>query len=426
MLYNYLPTTLDSYYSHVIALRSVGCFYFRKTGEVWYLYWVENSGTTATLYPGVVALSSGRKEDTVDFIRVPTILWCPAPLSADGFGGTWPITDGGGLMGIEAGGAGKTWQTATPPTWTNSGGRAVNNPNLGNEVLSDPSLEATYVSGLCSSLTGGGATFWEESTDVHSGSKAQGVVPTTQYGNVRYSASLTGNTWYRFSVYGKLVSGADLTYAYSSLGGTSRYLYSASGYYNFSSGSYALYSSVGLYVSGSSYVENETSASSPTGSWLVDDFSIKPLSINELIQVIYHGVSDFFAEAKLYIPFGFQGGIVFNYVDSSNFELVFYDRNAATNKIYWYKVVNGTYTLVTSVSATYADWARLCVRKQGTQVSIWYNETNIHVNTTTSGLYGTKQGLFSTSSTVQLDDWRLWSIGSNGEYNLLDAFSQPA
>jgi hypothetical protein len=423
---SYLPATLDSYYSHVIVLRSVGCFYFRKTNEVWYLYWVEKSGTTATLYPGIVTITSGRKEDTIDFVRVPTILWCPTPLSADGFSGTWPITDGGGLTGIEAGGASRTWQTATPPTWTNSGGYAVNNPNLGSEMLSDPSLEATYVNGLCSSLTGSNATFWQENTDVHSGSKAQGIIPTAQWGGVRYDTSLIGNTWYRCSVYGKLVSGTDSVYAYSNLSGTSRYLYNASGYYLFSSGPYTLYSAVALYVSGSSYMASETSTSSPTGSWLVDDFSVKPLNINELIQVIDHGISDFFAEVKLFISFGFQGGIVFNYVNSSNFELVFYDRNANTNKIYWYKVVNGTYTLVTSVSATYADWARLCVRKQGTQVSIWYNEANVLVNTTTSGLNGTKQGLFSTASTVQLDDWRLWSIGSNGEYNLLDAFSQPA
>lgn len=61
--------------------------------------------------------------------------------------------------------------------WSISSGVAVSDPGLGEELLTDPGLEATYTAGKCNTLYSAVGPTFVQSADVHGGSKAQEMTP---------------------------------------------------------------------------------------------------------------------------------------------------------------------------------------------------------------------------------------------------------
>jgi hypothetical protein len=100
-------------YKYIIALRTAGAVFFRKTesGPVLFLG-VLSAGTTATQYPAII--NYNRVGITFDCVRVPDVFWLPTPLASDGFGSAFGTTDGAGhaeITGIGSGGESVTWTT---------------------------------------------------------------------------------------------------------------------------------------------------------------------------------------------------------------------------------------------------------------------------------------------------------------------------
>ncbi len=112
-------------YYLVLIMRAVGLYAVIKGGVFtnWQLLGGWSSGTQANLLPSIIGRAS---TITSDFIRIPADLWLPAPKLSDGFGGTYPTTDGKGHAegvagGIGAGGGNLTWVDSIG-TWGISGG----------------------------------------------------------------------------------------------------------------------------------------------------------------------------------------------------------------------------------------------------------------------------------------------------------------
>jgi hypothetical protein len=96
------------------------------------------------------------------------------------------------------------------PTWKISGGRLVNAPTLGDELLSDPGLEADYPGGLgCLTLKQAEYPILAQSADVHSGSKSQ-QFQASGVNSAIYWTPLAGEIgeWYQFSIWAKRIKGA--------------------------------------------------------------------------------------------------------------------------------------------------------------------------------------------------------------------------
>jgi len=384
-----LYTNATDYY-YAIILKGTGCYIFSKTTTgLWYLMAITNTGTTDPVYPAIMNYSS---DFTTDFIRVPQMLWTPRPISADAFTDTWPTTDGGGLTGLEAGGIGKTWTTAVGATWSNAGGFAVNAPVVGVEkfATADFSADADWTKEAGWAIGGGVAT------------------GTATSGYIYQSDVTSANRWIRQQVDLKTITAGSICLYLG--GGTS---------------SSAVNVPTDNIVATAKCVSGNSGVRGLSGfSGTIDNASVKLLTTTELIQVIDNGVEDFYAEIDVTMALGFQAGIVFNYVDALNFEIVYLNRNDA--KIYWDKCVAGTYTTIgTPAAFIYAAGTKLAVRKIGTAVYFWYNNIYNAAGTSTSGLAGEKQGLFSTgngATEVKFANWKLYAVGSGGEYSLLDMF----
>jgi hypothetical protein len=211
--FNIAPVVSLTDYKLAFALRTGGCFFLIKGGIYtnWTLIFSSGVNTTATLYPYYTQYAgSGRW--TGDFIRIPQTLWLPTPLLSDGFGGTWPTTDGKGHAegiagGIGSGGGGLTWTDAGNASI--AGGVLSIGPSLGVEKYTDPGLEATYTGGKCDTLTDlDGTPTLTESADSHSGTKAQQFLADAIGELVGMpSIALTIGKWYRQGVWAKRLAG---------------------------------------------------------------------------------------------------------------------------------------------------------------------------------------------------------------------------
>ena len=103
---------------YAMISRASGSFHFQNN----LLLYISNT-LSIPLYIRVYGTSTG---DILDYIRVPSERWLPAPLISDGFGSTFGTADGEGHAegvtgGIGAGGAGGAW-TNSLGTWTASSG----------------------------------------------------------------------------------------------------------------------------------------------------------------------------------------------------------------------------------------------------------------------------------------------------------------
>lgn len=95
-------------------------------------------------------------------------------------------------------------------TWSIVGGKAVNTPTLsGTELLTDPGLEGTYTSGQNAAIFDSSTPTYEQSADVHGGSKAQQVIMDAALKGVYWVAPAgVAGQWVQFSVWTKRTAGA--------------------------------------------------------------------------------------------------------------------------------------------------------------------------------------------------------------------------
>jgi len=145
---DYTVTTMHNY---AIVLRATGSFFFIKISGIWTLLWVGDTGSTATLYPALIARSEIAGETSgVDNWRVPSTRWTPTPLASDSFDRTDSTTLGStdGAGAAESGGNGIGWTE----TKSNSGeGEIVSNKlqntgtGAGDDVLCDVAVSQSDI-----------------------------------------------------------------------------------------------------------------------------------------------------------------------------------------------------------------------------------------------------------------------------------------
>lgn len=98
--------------------------------------------------------------------------------------------------------------TFSGASWTIASGKAVNTPTAGAELLTNPTLAGTYVSGLAPSMTKGGTPTVAESADGHGDTQAQEFTAGAIAQNVQFPVIAAVNgAWYRFSGWVKRTAG---------------------------------------------------------------------------------------------------------------------------------------------------------------------------------------------------------------------------
>lgn len=443
-----IPTTLGYWHDLAIVTRASGHFLFlRRYGETtWALRWMRNDSASATMPVSVQAASGALY---VSHLRIPTALWLPTPLASDGFGSAFGTTDGLGHAegiagGIGAGGSGKTWSNVGG-TWSVSGGKAINTPTLGIEKEADPGMEGEYTGGLAPYWNSQvGITTVQNTTDMRSGSKCQQLYGTANNQTISQNhvqLSLTTGMWYRFSMYVKRIAGT-VGNCTAMMGGT----------IGFSPGGNTHPNLSGYTISNATYSEryrvmrclNQGNFKyDPVGFWneatgdtvVVDDVSVKPLALSELISVLPTGASDVYCSVSITQASTASGaacpsGLVFNCDSASNPQnLVIVYINREVNTVNEYvrieKCVNGTWASVGAAKYTYSAGASLVVTKSGSEYRIYYNSVSIGSYTISDAsiVNNTLHGLFSTDASNSLDDYACYATGSGGEYAELDKWS---
>ncbi|MEK7550901.1 MAG: MerR family DNA-binding transcriptional regulator, partial [Patescibacteria group bacterium] len=379
-----LSTATDYYLATV--LRSTGAYYYIKGGVYtnWTLLGSWGTNSTATLYPEIDNYNTAF---TVDNIRIPTSIWLPTPLAYDTF------TRGDGAIGSSET-TGPDSQTTPSLAWTGgaiSTNKNVITPSLGSELNGDTGFDNN--------------AYWEKGTGVTvSGSKLNftSVTATGAYA----TPPLTTNTWYTASF--------DIE---SKSSGGNFYVYPFTPYKYFNT------VATGNVISGRPANGNMgiyADSSNTTG--VVDNFSVKPLTLSSLFSSVSTSDTDVIADANVTLTAGTQAGLVLNLDSTStpaNFLIAYHD--GANVKLD--KNVGGTYTNLISAAATYSAGATLRVitytSAGALKVRVYYNNALVGNEQTVSDagiISNTKHGLFSTYSGNSFDNFTLFARGTGAEY----------
>ena len=311
----------------------------------------------------------------------------------------------------------KPW---TGATWTISGNKAINTPVPGEELAVDGGLETWTDATLDNWPASGSPTIAKEDTDIHGGSFA--IDFTANAGHDRVQQSLAGQTtgdWYLISAWGKRLSG---TTGETSIGcGNLMNLAGGAGDNYSPAFTDAVYTKkvlTGQAVATTIYprVVHKQPITAAYDNVLADDFSIKKLTLSELISSLSdNGTPSVLASVSLTsdVNANAQSGLVTN-LDSAaspaNFLLAIYtDTNAILKKC-----VGGTYTTLISAAATYGAGyvLRLHTYRSGANLmaNLTYNGVAVGTEQTISDagiIDNTIHGMFSTYEGNTLDNYSL-------------------
>jgi len=285
----------------------------------------------------------------------------------------------------------------TGSTWSVSGGKAVNTPTLGSELITNGAFDSdtTWFKG----------TNWSISDGALHATSAPNTSTTSQ------SFSGSAQNWYytQFNI-SNYSSGSVRSYAGSN-GGISP---------TYNTNGAKLYTSRFLTGGASSfYLE----ANGSTNIYDIDDVSLKSLTLSSLFSTVSTSKKDVVASADVTLTAGTQAGIVTN-LDSAgtpaNFLVAYHN---GTN-VYLDKNVGGTYTNLISAAATYSSGAKLEVRTYHSdantlKVSVYYNGTIVGTEQTVTDagiISNTIHGMFSTYSGNTLDNFTLKNQTINYDY----------
>jgi hypothetical protein len=391
---------------YAVILRTTGHCLLKKDilDSNWFLSWISSTLSDASVTPSI---SQCHLTCTSSFFRIPQDLWLPTPLSSDGFGGTFPTTDGlghaeGVAGGLGAGGAGQTWLTGTGATWSLSGGKLVNTPGTGAENLAAGNFDDA---GLWTCEAG-----WD--VNVTNPSKA------TSDGTESWLKNPVGNVavvdqWYRLTFDVVKTGGAALS---PFMAGLWLPVISASGAY-VATGRAATTGSVAIF------------SSSLAGT--VDNLSQKPLSLPDLLCTTLHTTAKVLASVDITRSVGLQAGIAVNWnsptapTDGIISYLSGASNGAGAEAIKTDEVVAGVYTNKGSTAVTYAAAAKMVVVKESaTSMRVFYNNAAVGAAITVTSNNGLYHGVFSTGepTEVSFDNWACYARGNEGQYAYLDRF----
>ncbi len=394
----------SSSYMLTSVLRDNGAFYFKKQPSVsskWLLSWINSSGTVSPLY---ITVAGYYHAPTVSRIGVPDALWLPTPLVSDGFGAAFGTTDGLGHAegiagGIGAGGAGVAWSNVGS-TWSVSGGKAINTPNLGANVVTNSGfdVDANWSKGAGWSIASGKAT--------HAPGSATSITTTT----------LSSNKFYRFSLnVVARASSINLNIGDSSDRNITPLL--STGTFSAVSRSYGSL----LRAFAQSAYDGD-----------IDDFTGQEIILAEMISVANASVADVYVGADIVQPSDMRfAGIALSWDSSTNPQngvLVALWKNYGFTiaNIVVMKMVNGAISEVSSTAYTYISGAQLVVCKSGTKYRVYYNSAFIVEFTVSDAgiINNTLHGMFSTDTANTLDNFVCYPTGTGGEYATLDQYTQ--
>lgn len=401
----YVPADATEYPICLICASGGGVHLFIKITN-WLYFGKWGTDATASMYLGI---SNNTAIIEADNFIVPVTLKLPAPLSSDGFGGTYPTTDGlghpEGVAGvIGSGGAGKVW---VGTTWAIVGGALVNAPTAGAEKVTNGSMETGnppsswnvvvgVATGAADERTGGSGS---QSIDI-----AQGVDGDLQPRVDQSIVNVVG-TWYLVSAWCKNIDAI-------------RVRVRGEYFLGHWSAATSWTRDILCYRGGATteVVQVIVNTNGLGKHGRIDDFSVKPLVLSELCSFIAESTPDVVASANLTLTAGTQAGFVVCLDDAAtpaNFILVYCNGTSVLVD----KCVGSTYSNILTGAVTYGAGYQLRYDINDGVIRVYYN--NLLVGTATIADAGvkdnTKHGLFDTYGN-SADNYHIYAKGTSGEY----------
>lgn len=413
---NIIPTTLGYWHDLAIVTRASGHFLFlRRYGETtWALRWMRNNSLSATMPVSVQAASGALY---VSHLRIPVDLWLPTPLASDGFGSAFGTSDGLGHAegiagGIGAGGSGKTWSNVGG-TWSVSGGKAINTPTTGAELIVNGDME------LDSNWQSEGSPITNErSTErVHSGTYSRKLSADSNGDAIGQGVSGTvAGMWYRVQAWIYLESGASIY--------IQDYNQGAWAWGTTVTGSWQLAKLTYRIGNGGSFFTLRSFEGTPVIAY-IDDASFVQLTFSEFLSLSDLSCSSVHASVAITKTAPLvSSGMALSW-DSATVPNNGVIVELWGGNIYISKRVAGTWTNVSSTAFNYSAGAALVVAKAGTEYRVYYNNALVTVQTISDAsiVNNTLHGLFSTDASNTFDNFVCYATGTGGEYAELDKWS---
>lgn len=291
----------------------------------------------------------------------------------------------------------------TGGTWAISGGKIINTPTLGAELMTNGDMETgnpptgwavgggSTLTGVADERTGGGGV---QALNIARGTSDTGASKSTSSGQIG---------WHRGLCYAKNI---DATFV-------GLFLIAGANTMSVQDASTAWHTSTCTVLqSASGPITARVMTGGTAGKQArYDDVSIKKLAVADLFATVDYGLSDIniIAPPMDAVGTGLQAGLVLC-LDSAatpeNYVVVYYHNNLAdaTTKIHVVQLVAGTYTTLASTSVAYGATKYLSAKKIGDQLSVFYGITDFGTQvgatvTVNAALVGnTRHGLFSTDS----------------------------
>jgi hypothetical protein len=258
-------------------------------------------------------------------------------------------------------------------SWRISSNKMVNDLILGSEMFANPGCEGTYTSGLAPRWAKNGGTDCtpsEENTIIHGGAAAQKVIggTTANVGVVPSDVTVTADHYYLFdgwmrndgpgNVYANRRASrlANIKNTIAPTGGTYQRILS----YDQAASS-----------SAESIKANQEGTTSTT--WYVDDWSLKELTYESLINARLYGSEDMICGASMTYVHPGEAGVVINLDSLTNPQNYIVAKVRPDGKVInLYTVKNRVATLITGGTIKPVDGGIIEIRKTGTTYKLFY------------------------------------------------------
>ncbi len=272
-------------------------------------------------------------------------------------------------------------------------GSSANTPTLGGEAVTNSGFDTD--------------TSWTKGTDWTIATGVLSATNVAQFSSTYQNSVVNLGTWYKYA----------FTVSSLSLGGG--YLQEGANTIIKIFNSDNTYTGVFLSTTGGAI----RIKADPVSTFNIDDVSIKPLTTSELFSSVLSSTANVIADVNITLTSGTQAGLVLN-LDSTaspaNFVIAYHDGT----KAHLVKAVAGVYTSLIDTTTTYSAGAKLRVIKDGTNYSLYYNNTQVGTTQTIDDagiIANTHHGLFSTHSGNSFSNFTLWARGNGGEYAAIPA-----
>lgn len=384
-------TTAGVTYKVALILRSVGgCYYFiLGLGSTHFiLIWI-SATSTADLLPGAAEVNA-IDVYTFDDVKVPSVLYVPAPFAYDTF-----TRANGALGSTESTGA--DGQALTPLAWNFSVGiwtistnKAIATPVLGSDVIVNGGFGADtdWTKGTGWVIAAGLAT-----ATLASANLTQTVAPLTagKWYQIAYTVSAFAAGTVQAVVGGKSLPthAANATYTEIALATTTAFLFTGAGF---------------------------------TGS--LDNVSAKLLTTAELFATVLCANADVFIDVAITLvgaTSGVPAGIVCN-LDSVatplNFIACYLD---GVGNCVLVEFVAGVASIKFTIAITYSAGAVLRVVRNGTSCRVFYNSLVVNAGgTAMTANTNLNHGIFNPTALNSLDNATIFPVGTSGEFDGLN------